>query len=259
MRRTGQRGNRGRVRRALWLVALLVAGCASAPEVRDHREAADSHAGVGLHLLREGQFGPATERLERALELQPEHPRALAGLGLVLEMEGAPEAALDHHRRAVAAAPESGALRNNLGRVLCRHGDVTEALEHLEAAASAPAYARPEVPLTNAAICALDHGDIEAAHRYTDAALKAAPDFPAAWRSRGEILQLQGEASEAVEALERYAEVAGMLSPRGLYWAVHANRAAGMEGRADAYRRQLHEHYPDSRYAERLKGERGTR
>ncbi len=257
MRRTKRRdGGRGPLKWTAWIAAaILVTACASKPGVHDPREAADSHAGIGLHLLREGRIAPARERLERALALYPEHPQALSGLGLTAELEGFPEAAIGYHRRAVAAAPDDGPLRNNLGRVLCRYGDTAEALEHLAKAAASPGYRRPEVPLTNAAICALDHGDLEAAEGFVDAAMARAPDFPAAWRSRGELLYRRGRSMEGAEALDRYMERAGTPSPRGLYWAALAHGAAGAGEQGDAYRQQLHEYYPNSRYAERLKGQ----
>lgn len=240
----------------LLLAALLVAGCAAGPQVPDRTRAADSHAGVGLHLIAQGRPEQARAPLERALEMVPEHPEALTGMGLLAEAAGEMERARAYHRRAVDAAPESGAIRNNYGRLLCRLGRVDAGVEALQAAAAAEGYAAPEVPLTNAARCLLREGRREEARGWLRKALEAAPDFAPALTARAEAYYLADEYAAAADDLERARAAGG--GARTLYWSVRVARAQGEAEAAESYRRRLRERFPDSAYRDRLADDEGA-
>jgi len=172
----------------------LAVGCATGPVVpSDPEQAADSHAGAGLHLIAEGQPEAARPRLERALELVSAHPQALTGMGLVAEAAGDGEASLTYQERAVEAAPDSGPVLNNYGRALCRSGKIDAALEIFEQATAAEGYQSPEVALTNAARCALRDGRPSIARERVAEALEIAPGFEPARSLRA---QLENEEDE---------------------------------------------------------------
>ena len=240
-------------RYGLLAAALLLGGCAAAPEAPDEGEAADSHAGAGLQLVAAERPEAARPRLERALELEPEHPQALTGLGLVAEAQGEPEAALEHHRRAAEAAPGSGAVLNNHGRALCRVGRIDEALEVLERAWEADGYAAPEVPATNAGRCAAGAERYEAAASWAERALEAEPDFAPALTLRGELRyradRLDAAADDLAQAREADPEGGG---PRSLYWSTRVAQARDEPEAAQRFREALVERFPESAQARRL-------
>ncbi|MCG5540969.1 MULTISPECIES: tetratricopeptide repeat protein [unclassified Halorhodospira] len=233
------------------LAALLAAGCAAGPEMPDDQRAADSHAGAGLHLIAQAQPEAARSRLERALQIDGEHPQALSGMGLVAESQGDLEMAHEYHRRAAQAAPDSGPILNNRGRSLCRAGQVDEALEVFGDAAGAGGYDSAEVPLTNAARCALDAGREDAAARRADAAVEAAPGFAPARVVRGELRYRQGALEAAAEDLER-ARDSGGAGARGLYWSARVAAEQGRPEEAAAFAEMLAERFPGSGWNERL-------
>jgi len=70
-----------------------------------------------------------------ALELEPDHPLALAGLGIVRFRLGRHDEAIVLLRRAVSRAPGEAAIANTLGEFLCLTGRFEEALPPLRRAA----------------------------------------------------------------------------------------------------------------------------
>jgi len=235
------------------LAAVSLAGCAAGPAPPDPQRAADSHAGVGLQLLARDRVGAARERLERALELDADQPQALTGLGLVAEARGDRQAALRYHRRAAEAAPDSGPVLNNWGRILCRDGRVDEALEVLDAAAEAEDYEAPEVPLSNAARCALDNGRRQSARAAAEAALAVAPAFPPARTVRAELRYRDGAYEAAAEDLRQARQ--GGETARNLYWSARVAAARGAAGEAEGYAEALRARFPESEFAERLQAD----
>ncbi|MFP4147052.1 MAG: tetratricopeptide repeat protein [Halorhodospira sp.] len=232
------------------LAAVTLAGCAIGPPMPDRQRAADSHAGAGLQLLARDRPGQARERLERALEIEPGHAQALTGMGLIAEAQGERDAALRYHRQAVDAAPDSGPVLNNWGRILCREERVDKALEVLHRAAEAEGYQAPEVPLSNAARCALEAGRAEQARSAVAAALEAAPEFPPARTVRAELHYEEEAYEAAAEDLRRARE--GGETARNLYWSARVAGARENPGKATAYAETLLERFPDSEFAERL-------
>ncbi len=235
------------------LVAVSAGGCASGPSVPDEGRAADSHAGAGLQLIAADRPEAARSRLERALELRPGHAQALTGMGLLAEAQGDRDEAYQYHRRAAEAASGSGAVLNNWGRALCRRDRVEEALRVLGEAASAEGYRSPEVPLTNAARCALDDGRREQAAKRAEQALEEAPEFGPARTLRGELRYREGALEEAAQDLARAREEGG--GARALYWSarVAGARENGMAARR--YAKRLAERFPDHAYVERLRAD----
>nr|WP_242469234.1 tetratricopeptide repeat protein [Halorhodospira halochloris] len=242
---------------------LLLAACASGggSGVPQPEKAADSHAGAGLYLIGVGRFSEARERLERALELDPQHPQATAGMGLVAEGVGDLDRAVEYHRAAVGLVEEAGSdqgrgpILNNLGRVLCRLDQVDEALQELESAAGITGYPSRHVPLTNAARCALGAGRLEEAGEFVDSALAHVQEFAPALLVRAELRFEQERFAAAAEDLDRVRELD--RSPRSLYFSARVAEELGQSEAAEAFSDELSERFPQSDYVGRLKANEG--
>ncbi|WP_187147857.1 tetratricopeptide repeat protein [Halorhodospira halophila] len=202
-------------------------------------------------MIAEGQPDQARSRLERALQIDAEHPQALTGMGLVAESQGDAQAAHGYHQRAAQADPDSGAILNNWGRSLCRAGEEDDALAVFAEAAQVDGYDAAEVPLTNAARCALDAGREDAAARRADAAVEAAPEFAPARVVRGELRYRQGALEAAADDLAR-ARDSGGAGARGLYWSARVAAARDRPEEAAAFAQRLAERFPGSEWSERL-------
>lgn len=242
---------------------MLFSACAALGDggVPDPDKAADSHAGAGLYLIGAGRLEQARRRLERSLQIDPEHPQATAGMGLVAEGEGEFEQAVDYHRKAAklakdsASEPERGPILNNLGRVLCRLGKVDEALSELESASQVAGYSSRHVPLTNAARCALDAERYSRAEAFLAAALAQEEGFAPALLVRAELSFVEQRFSAAAEDLERVREID--RSPRTLFFSARVAEELGNREAAQAYAHELRERFPRSDYAGRLDADQG--
>jgi superkiller protein 3 len=86
----------------------------------------------GNFLLGTQRFAEARTQLEKMLEIEPQHERALAALGYVEYQLGDLEDARRHLRLALAIEPTLAIAHFHLGNVLAREGRTTEAIDSYE-------------------------------------------------------------------------------------------------------------------------------
>jgi DNA-binding winged helix-turn-helix (wHTH) protein/Flp pilus assembly protein TadD len=143
-----------------------------------------SRAGTYLSLQQEPNNQLAIELYQRALQLEPENPQALAGLSLALgqrvtKFNGNAEAgdrALELARRAVALEPELGRAHHALGLALDSRGQVSAALAaYLRAAELEP---EPAAALASAAHLMQVEGNLAAALEADLRAARAGGETP---------------------------------------------------------------------------------
>lgn len=246
---------RGMLAAAVCLSVLLAAGCASSGATRGSDDDAESPAAVNTELgfayMRRGDHEVALQKLNRALELDPEYADAHTGLAVLYEQIGKPEQALEHYRKAVEFAPESGNAHNNLGQFLCKRGEYEASERHFRQAMNDPFYKTPEVAYTNAGICVQRIPAMDRAEEYFRAALEARPKYPNALYRLSRLKFERGEYMSARAFLERYSDVAPM-TPEVLYLGVRIERNLGDEGAARGYASALNSQFPDSPEARRL-------
>lgn len=143
-----------------------------------------SRAGTYLSLQQEPNNQLAIELYQRALQLEPENPQALAGLSLALgqrvtKFNGNAEAsdrALELARRAVALEPELGRAHHALGLALDSRGQVSAALAAYLRAAELEA--QPAAALASAAHLMQVEGNLAAALEADLRAARAGGETP---------------------------------------------------------------------------------
>ncbi|MBM3287070.1 MAG: tetratricopeptide repeat protein [Candidatus Eisenbacteria bacterium] len=93
---------------------------------------ADGHSELGnLHFV-SGRFKEAAESYVRALELRPDHGKALHSLGVLLFRAGKDNDAIDCFRRALALDPSFPRTYLFLGQALLHKGQIREAIGQIE-------------------------------------------------------------------------------------------------------------------------------
>jgi tetratricopeptide (TPR) repeat protein len=105
-------------------------------------QAAESHAFTnaealvirGLMHIRAGETERARSDLERALELDPEHTRALTNLGNLELEEGDPARAGERFRAAIKIDPDYSLPHHNLAVALRRQRKLGESIRHIKRA-----------------------------------------------------------------------------------------------------------------------------
>jgi type IV pilus assembly protein PilF len=244
------------------LVATLVlAGCVTTTNFdpkppEDPAEAAQINTQLGAEYLKQGKLDLAREKLEKAIEQDPQLPSAHTYLALVYDELGDTDKAEKHYERALRLEPGVATTLNLYGAFLCRHDREKDAERYFEEAAKDKRYKTPEVPLTNAGVCLLRVPDVKAAESYFRQALELNPKFQdALWQ----MSRLSFEGSNYLQArafLQRFAEV-GTMNAQALWLGVRVERSLGDTAAADRYAQRLKQEFPSSDEARLLAESKG--
>ena len=243
-------------RMALAMLAVSVLGGCAAPGSNDDngQDLAAIYADMALgHMQRQPpDYLRAKEKLEKALEADPNLVRAHHYAAELYARTDEPAKAEHHFRQAMELAPRDPNLKNNFGAFLCARNRYPEAEEQFLAAIGDPAYTTPQLAYENLARCALRAPNAAKAERYFNEALKRQPNLPV---SLFHMAQLQYDKREYFKArafLERYLGV-GAATPQVLLLAVHIEKALGDSAMVAHYAQELRSNFPDSSEAAALR------
>jgi type IV pilus assembly protein PilF len=235
---------------ATLLVSLVLGACVTTTNIdpappKEPEEAAEINTQLGAEYLRQGKLELAQEKLEKAIEQNPQLASAHTYLALVYDQLGDEPKAEKHYERALKLEPGTATTLNLYGAFLCRHDREKEADKYFEQAAQDRRYKTPEVALTNAGVCALRLPDQSIAESYFRQALAANPKFQdALWH----MSRLSFEKSNYLQArafLQRYAEV-GAMGAAALWLGVRVERSLGDADAAKRYAARLQQEFPES-------------
>lgn len=258
---------RGRIILALLAgLALLTPAIAqqmidSAPQgvpsyVPDPRSRAKIHTELGAMYFQGGNMAVALEELKIAMEADSGYAPAYSVRGLVRTFLRETEAADEDFRRALRLAPEDPEINNNYGWFLCQNGKEKQSIAYFLNAIKNPLYATPDRAYTNAGGCALRAGDMEAAERYLNQAIRMSRD--GGILARVELANLnyrRGTLEEARRLINEALQGMEPASPDALWLALRIDRKLGNRQSESAFASQLRSRYPGSReYQEFLKG-----
>jgi type IV pilus assembly protein PilF len=232
------------------MTTLLLAACASTQLEREDDKknanvAAKANTELGVQYLREGDYELSKTKLEKALELEPNYAPAHDAIAVLYEKVGETKLAEKHYKKSLRINPDSARSHNNYGQFLCFQDRYKEASREFIKAADNPFYATPEVPLTNAGLCAARIPDLAAAEGYYRQALQKNPDFAPALLQMAIIRYENANYLGARAYLERLKQVA-RLDPQSLWLAVRTEFALNDNQAWGEYSIQLKNNYPDS-------------
>ena len=236
-----------------WLATVMLcalqAGCASQPQQDGRTTTASQIASVntqlGLGYLRTGQLDLAWERLNTALEADPDFATAHNGMALVYDKRGEPDKAEKHFERALALNPTDSAAQINYGVFLCEHGRIDEGEQYFLMAVENPRYDKPAMAYTNAGLCKLRADDSAKAESYFRAALRADPRFPVALLNMAELSYEKREYLGARAYMQRYEQVTKHNS-RSLWLGIRIEERLGDKDAVSSLAMLLKANYPDS-------------
>jgi len=216
---------------------------ASAPQAANQMAELQTQLGIGY--LREGKLEIAFNRLNRALQADPNFSTAHNAMGALQERLGNAEAAEQHFAKAVALSPTDSSAQSNYGSFLCRNGRYEEGEQRFLQALKNSLYERPEVAYNNAGLCMQTAGRLEKAETYFRAALERNPRIPAALVGMSQISFDSNRFLPARAYLQRYQELTE-LDSKALWLGVRIERELGDKQSANRYAAQLRQQYPDS-------------
>ena len=206
---------------------------------------------LGLGYLRNGQLDLAWERLNTALQADPNYATAHNGIALVYDRLKEPEKAEEHFKRAIELNPSDSAAQTNYGAFLCEHGRIDDGEKHFLMAVENPLYKKPAMAYTNAGVCKLRADDAAGAESYFRAALRADPRFAPALLNMAELSFDSREYLAARAYMERYEEVSKHNS-RSLWLGIRTEEMLGDKDAVSSFAMLLKANYPDSRETQML-------
>ena len=180
----------------------------------------------GLQLLQRGDFDVATQKLQEALQSDPNNVLASTFLGFLAFRNGEMDKARGYCQKAAEVSPNAPLALLLLGRMNEVTGDVAKALEFYARSAQAGAASPTAQTDGGLAIAAHAHylgsflqrkaGNSAGALDSLDQTLRVFPKNVNAWYEKGQVLAELSRPAEAVEAFDH------ALTDRGSWYAPEA-------------------------------------
>jgi len=247
------------MKRACWIVAALLAGCAMPQsqkepaaetgtitgESSDPRNRAKLRTELASLYYSRGNMAVALEELRSAVSADPNYPTAYSMFGLVYMELKENRLAESNFQRALSLAPSDPDINHNYGWFLCQTGQETESFKYFEQAIRNPLYPAPWRSYSAAGICSLKKDDVKQAEDFFQRALRLEPDEPASLLQLGQIRYRQGSMEEARKLVGRFNKLVTPTA-ESLWLALRIERKLGERVAESSYATQLRRRYPAS-------------
>ena len=234
---------------------LLLAGCASKPEmpdtgtmvgeVGDPRNRARVHTELAAAYYERGNMAVALEELRMATEADSSYPMAYSMFGVVYADLKETSKADDSFQRALRLSPHDPEINHAYGWFLCQTSREKESIGFFLQAIRNPLYTAPGRSYTAAGLCSLRMKNTKDAEEFFVRALKLDGDDPAALLQLGQIRYQQGNMEDARRLVSRHLKLASP-SPESLWLAVRVERKSGERTAEMSYANQLRRRFPGS-------------
>lgn len=239
------------------LSLMLLAGCVSnsTPQFPGDQvsmqRASQTNVALGIKYLQAGDRDSAMQKIQKAIEQDPDNADAYSAEALLYSIIGEPDKAEEAYHTALRKAPDDPEIENNYAVFLCQHGKPKDAVQHFLKSAANPRYATPDAAYANAGVCALRIPDEAGAEQYFRRSLQVNPSFPDALYQMAQLSYKQKRYLEARAFIERYNQVA-QPRPEVLLLGVQTERALGDQQGAADYAKQLMKLFPTSPQVQQL-------
>lgn len=241
------------------LFALALHGCASTSGLSprssaktDRQEAARVHVELGQHYLAQNKLEFAMEKLQKALQFDPNSADANTVIAVLYERINNRKQAEEHYRRAVELQPKLGGPNNNYGSFLCHAGQYDEAEKYFQRAVADPFYKTPDIALTNAGVCLLQGGRVDRAEADFRHAVELNPNNSTALLHLASALFQKSDFFRARAFIQRYEAQGDQTTPEALQLGHDIESKLGNATAARDYARRLRQDFPDSQQARKL-------
>lgn len=236
----------------LVLLCSLLLGCTPAtndnstvrPE-QTSNQLAVTNLRLGAAYLENGDFEKSLEKLNKALEADPNYFATLNVLGVLHQRMGENELAENYFLKSLSKSPSEPTTLNNYGQFLCATGRPEQADEAFNKAANNPLYESPEIANANAGTCAMRNQQYEKAEEYFRKALSQNPYVPSALIQMAELNVMQQNFMSARAYIQRYSEIS-KHNAKSLWLGIQTEKVLGDNDALSSYALLLKNNFPDS-------------
>ncbi len=211
----------------------------------DLEQAALLNVQLAISYIEREQYGVAQEKLDKAIEQDPENIDAYTSMAYLKRKVNEFEEAENYYLEALEIKSTNPSIHNNYGGLLCQMGRYDDALEEIKLAYEDPFYETPYLAYANAGICQLDKGDYKQAEKMLRKALRDQPNYAGALISMAEIGIKTEKYLMARAYIQRYHAIA-RPSAESLWLQIQSEKALGAQDHYLKYARKLLKDFPDS-------------
>ncbi len=232
----------------IFLLSILLSACAGNSRTNSAsggNEAAEINMRLGLNYMQRGDYEFALEKLEKALQQDPNLPSAHNTIAILYQRLGEEEKAEKHFKKAVDLAPEYSEAQNNYGAFLCQQQRYDEAEARFLLAVENPLYQSVAQAYENAGLCAMQKPDVKEAESYFRRALQIEPALSKSLLQMAEISYEQQNYLQARAYIQRFHNAATWTA-RALLLGIKTENKLGDQDAVASYVLILRSRFPDS-------------
>ncbi len=218
------------------------------PAGPDLKQASDINVQLGVGYIKRQQYQAAKNKLEKAIDQNPENLLAYKNLAYLYARLGLLDESREKYEEALELKPDDADTLNSYGAFLCSIGELQEAQEKFARAYNDPFYDSIYMAQSNAGSCYIKQGEYEKAETLLRASLRKHPKLTGSLLSMAEIGIETGRYFMARAYIERYHSLQ-KPSAESLWLQIQAEKALGADDYYRKYARQLLNEFPDSKEA----------
>lgn len=215
-------------------------------------KAAEINVQLGLNYLQRGNYEIALEKLEKALQQDPNLPSAHNTVALLYQRLSVLDKTEYHFKKAVSLQPTYSEAQNNYGVFLCQQKRYEEAEKRFLATLKNPLYRSSAQALENAGMCANRIPDQTLAESYFRKALQKNENLSKSLLQMAKLRFLDVDYEEAHSYMKRYQTV-GKWSASALFTAIQIENKRNNQNAVASYALLLKANFPDSDEARQVK------
>jgi len=208
-------------------------------------KAAEINMRLGLNYMQRGDYEVALEKLQKALQQDPNLPSAHNTIALLYQRLNETEEAEEHFKQAVRRAPDYSEAQNNYGVFLCQQQRYKEAEQRFLKALDNPLYSSPAEAIENAGVCVSRIPELEQAELYFRQALQINPNLSKSLLQMAKISFEKNDFLQARAYIERYQAVSRWTS-QSLLLAIKTENQLNDQDAVSSYSLLLRARFPDS-------------
>jgi len=235
------------------MLVLLVTSCAGNTPVQDSsvrqepdlKEGSKLNVQLGVGYIKRGQYKIAKEKLELAIEQDPENLEAYSTIAVLMKMLDEKDKAEEYYQAALDIDSKNSWLRNSYGAFLCGIGRVDDAMAEFKAAYSDPFYETAYLARSNAGSCLVKNGKYNQAEPLLRKALKSDEKLSGALISMAELGLKTNRLLMSRAYIQRYHDN-NKPSSESLWIQIQAEKGLKADEHYRKYARQLLNDFPDS-------------
>ncbi|MFO1393572.1 MAG: type IV pilus biogenesis/stability protein PilW [Steroidobacteraceae bacterium] len=229
----------------LLTLVFVSAGALEQENQVDIKKAGEANAQLALAYIRQGDLATAREKLEKAMDQNPDSVTTQLAAGFLYDRLGDDRKAQSHFEQAVKLSRDDPSVLNSYGVFLCLKVDKKKGEAILLKAAASPMNRNPEFAYANAGRCARADGRPKDAEQYLRKALGYKADQLDALFEMASLEHELGNDLAARAFLERYA-AAAPVSAASLWLGYRIERGLGDNAQAALYADRIKRDYPMS-------------